>query len=294
MVDPKQIFVVFKSEKQKKRKKVLTSFYNIFLLLFQFSTFSSQFSLLFPFFPCLFFPDTSAKISRSQVSGGHSAPLPVTPLVTPPPCAHTPHQGHLAYSVKLCYCITNYGKSNLPLQLCLFYRPGSVVANFVMLYENPPGDITDPNTIEDEVENFVRSYLQFLINSGNLGSFPIVPGPVPPVTVEGKQVYEKMWWIKMYDTMLEQTLIIFSWMDFTLYTFKSDKNLENNVLCWYMFVFLECSISVRRYTGTKIKQDILQQAVLCDICWDLNQNDNCIMCLLNWWHLYTYLKINNH
>ena len=36
----------------------------------------------FPFFLSLFFPDTSAKISRSEVSGGGGAlPLPVTPLL---------------------------------------------------------------------------------------------------------------------------------------------------------------------------------------------------------------------
>ena len=44
--------------------------------LLQFSFFSSQFS---PLFPCLFFPNTSAKISRSEVSAGHSAPLPPPP-----------------------------------------------------------------------------------------------------------------------------------------------------------------------------------------------------------------------
>ena len=44
------------------------------------------FSILtpFPFFPCLFFPDTSAKISRSQVYGGALCPPPVTPLISLP------------------------------------------------------------------------------------------------------------------------------------------------------------------------------------------------------------------
>ena len=41
----------------------------------------SFFSILspFPFFPCLFFPDMSAKISRSEVSGGDPAPIPRAP-----------------------------------------------------------------------------------------------------------------------------------------------------------------------------------------------------------------------
>ena len=60
----------------KGKKKVLTSFYNISYFHFQFSTFPFTIFLLFnPFpFPCLFFPDTSQKISQSEVSGGHSAP----------------------------------------------------------------------------------------------------------------------------------------------------------------------------------------------------------------------------
>ena len=56
----------------------------LFLLPFSilhlpFFIFPSQFLPPFPFFPCLLFPDTSAKISRSEVSGGHSAPLPPPP-----------------------------------------------------------------------------------------------------------------------------------------------------------------------------------------------------------------------
>ena len=50
---------------------------------FQFSTFPITIFLLFfsiftpfPFLPCQLFPDTSAKISRSEVLGGHSAPYP--------------------------------------------------------------------------------------------------------------------------------------------------------------------------------------------------------------------------
>ena len=38
-------------------------------------------SMPFPLFLASFFPGRSAKISRSEVSGGHSAPLLVTPLL---------------------------------------------------------------------------------------------------------------------------------------------------------------------------------------------------------------------
>ena len=95
-------FSEVKSKKKKKRKKerkkrkeekkkVLTSFQNFSCFHFKFFTFSPSlynfpsFLLnfypftLFPFFPCLFFPDRSTKISRSEVSGGAlcpPAPLP--------------------------------------------------------------------------------------------------------------------------------------------------------------------------------------------------------------------------
>ena len=55
---------------------VLTSFYNFSYFHIQFSTFPFTIFTPFPFFPCLCFPDPSAKISRSQVSEGHSAPPP--------------------------------------------------------------------------------------------------------------------------------------------------------------------------------------------------------------------------
>ena len=101
LVDPKQISVVFKSEKQKKKKKKKKS-PHLFLWLsyfhFQFSSFPffnfPSFPLNFhpfPFFPSLFFPDMSAKICRSEVSGG-----------TLPPCLlrHWPcSQWHLATGV---------------------------------------------------------------------------------------------------------------------------------------------------------------------------------------------------
>ena len=73
-------------KKKKKKKKVLYSFSNFPLLpsifnfppsLLQFSFFSSPFPPpLFPFFPCLFFPGRSAKISRSEVSGDTLPPPP--------------------------------------------------------------------------------------------------------------------------------------------------------------------------------------------------------------------------
>ena len=83
---------IFKSEKQKKKKKKKSSplfFCNFSYFHFQFSTFSFTIFLLFssiftpfPFFPCLFFPDTSAKISWSEVSGGNSVPPPSPSPVT--------------------------------------------------------------------------------------------------------------------------------------------------------------------------------------------------------------------
>ena len=59
-VDPKHISGVFKSEKQKKKKRSSPLFITVFHL----------FSIFTPF-PC--FPDTSANNSRSQVCGKHSA-----------------------------------------------------------------------------------------------------------------------------------------------------------------------------------------------------------------------------
>ena len=66
-------FQKWKAKKKKKKKKSPHLFFWRFpASISNFSTFSSQFSIFtpFPFFPCLFFPDTSAKISRSEVSGG--------------------------------------------------------------------------------------------------------------------------------------------------------------------------------------------------------------------------------
>ena len=73
-----------KQKKKKKKKKRSSPFFITFPSsisnfppsLLQFSFFSSQFSPLFLFFLASFFPDTSAKTSRSEVSGGgHSARL---------------------------------------------------------------------------------------------------------------------------------------------------------------------------------------------------------------------------
>ena len=80
--------MVLKSDKQKRKrrrrrkKKVLSSFCDFSTFHFQFYTFPFTIFLIFfyiftpfPFFPCLFFPGRLAEISRSEVSGGHSAPL---------------------------------------------------------------------------------------------------------------------------------------------------------------------------------------------------------------------------
>ena len=122
-MDPKQISVVFKSEKQNnkqtnksktikkktnkqtknknKTKQIRSSPVFITFPTFPTSNFNfppslSQFFLLFfsiftpsfRFFPCLFFPDTSTKIYRSEVSWGQSATPapPVTPLFLRQPC----------------------------------------------------------------------------------------------------------------------------------------------------------------------------------------------------------------
>ena len=78
----KQILVVLKSEKQKKKKNLPFSIFH--LPFYNFPSFLLNFHPFFPFFPCLFFPSRSAEISRSEVSGGHSAPLPPAPQpVTP-------------------------------------------------------------------------------------------------------------------------------------------------------------------------------------------------------------------
>ena len=79
---------------QARKKMVLSSFSNSFpsfifnfqSSILQFSFFSSRIFPLFHFFPCLFFPGRSAKISLSEVSGGYSAPCPYPP---PPSCYAT-------------------------------------------------------------------------------------------------------------------------------------------------------------------------------------------------------------
>ena len=78
LFDSKQISVVFKSEKQKKKKKILYSFCNFFLLtisIFHLPRFNfPSFFPIFLFFFASFF-GRSAEISLSDVSGGgNSAP----------------------------------------------------------------------------------------------------------------------------------------------------------------------------------------------------------------------------
>ena len=87
---PKTSFSGFEKWKEKEKRKIFSSFssfhfiFKLFLSsifnfpssLLWYSFFSSPFSTLFPFFPCLFFPGRSVEISRSELSGGHYAPCP--------------------------------------------------------------------------------------------------------------------------------------------------------------------------------------------------------------------------
>ena len=96
LVDPKQIFLVFKSEKQKKGSSPLfvtfpTSISNFPPSLLQFSFFSCQFSSLFHFFLASFFPIRQQKFPDQNSRGGGGGggrtlpplpPLPVMPLLT--------------------------------------------------------------------------------------------------------------------------------------------------------------------------------------------------------------------
>ena len=81
----------FRGFEKWQKSDVLSSFCNFasFIFnfppsLFQFSFFSSPFSLTSPFFPCLSFPGRSAEISWSEVSGGGGALFPWPP----PPLRH--------------------------------------------------------------------------------------------------------------------------------------------------------------------------------------------------------------
>ena len=68
-----------KQKKKKKKKKGLSSFANFPSFHFQLSTFLfiiPSFLLHFPLFSLSLFPDRSAKISRSEVWGGGTLPLP--------------------------------------------------------------------------------------------------------------------------------------------------------------------------------------------------------------------------
>ena len=87
---PKTIICRFERWKKKKKKKgpllILLIFGTFPPSILPFSFFSSSISSPppFPFFPCLFFPDRSAEISRSEFSGGTLPPPPVTLLYSMP------------------------------------------------------------------------------------------------------------------------------------------------------------------------------------------------------------------
>ena len=136
LVDPKQIPVVLKSEKQKKNKTKQnkqqtkkkqgphlffitfpTSISNFPPSLLQFSFFSSQFSPLFPFFLASFFPIRPQKFPGQKSLGAFCPllPLPVTPLpasdnklLDPKPHNHLPFVKSLPFFSKvLLKCFTN-------------------------------------------------------------------------------------------------------------------------------------------------------------------------------------------
>ena len=80
---PKTNFRRYQKWKAKKKKKKRGPHLFLELILLPFPIFTFPFTIFllffsiftpFPFFPCLFFPDTSAKISRSEVSGGTLPP----------------------------------------------------------------------------------------------------------------------------------------------------------------------------------------------------------------------------
>ena len=82
-------FLWFWKVKSKKKKKVLSSFWNFSLLPFSISTFPFTIFLLFlsifpsfPFFPCLFFPGGQQKFSgQKSLEGTLPPPPPVTQLL---------------------------------------------------------------------------------------------------------------------------------------------------------------------------------------------------------------------
>ena len=91
--------------------------------------------------------------------------------------------------------------------------------------------------------------------------------------------------------MLEQTNWYFSWKEYTVHllflVISKWQKSEDNVLWWYIFVFLVCSISTEWYTGTTIEQDnkscrVIHTVIRTSIHWYLYYP-----CLLNWWYLYT-------
>ena len=113
--------------KKKKKRKVLSSFWNFFPL--SFSTFHLPFYnfpsylLHFPPFPFFFLPLFSRWVSRNflvKVSGGHSAPLPPPPPpFTPLACNKCPYS-QLKWLKNTRHLIPKY--SYLPYILLWYYH----------------------------------------------------------------------------------------------------------------------------------------------------------------------------
>ena len=76
-----------KKKKKKKKKRSSPLFLTFSCFHFQFSTFSSQFSPLFPFFLASFFPVRQQKFPGQKSLGGTLPPLPPPP---PPPVTPLP------------------------------------------------------------------------------------------------------------------------------------------------------------------------------------------------------------
>ena len=106
-------FQKWKAKKKKKKKKGPHLFSDVFLL--PFPNFHLFFSIFTPFlfFPCLFFPNTSAKISRSEVSGGTLPPCP-----PPPACYATDHMTLIIEK--------SVGVATIPLKLCYKKHVGQI------------------------------------------------------------------------------------------------------------------------------------------------------------------------
>ena len=100
---PKTNFRRFQKWKAKKKKKVLTSFSDVFLLPFPiFHLFYSIFTP-FPFFLASFFPIRQQKFPGQKSLGGHSAPLPPAP---PPPVTPLAYRILMPFWVPRTICFT--------------------------------------------------------------------------------------------------------------------------------------------------------------------------------------------